>query len=518
MENHSGEQKRIALNTVMLYIRMIVIMIVSLYTTRVVLNVLGETDYGIYNIVGSVVVSIVFIQNSLMSATQRFLSYEMGLKEKGNVGKVFNSGMVLHIRFLVIIVVILETVGLWFLNRVLEIPPERMFAANIVYQFSILTFCLNLIRIPYNSIIISYESMNIYAVLSIVEAILRLSIVIALEYLGSDKLILYGILICVLSFFVNTLYIIYCRRNYKKDTQLNLHVDKETIKKMQGFLGWNILGGVTSVAPSEGPNYFMNYYYGVSLNAAMGIAKQVSSAVYQFTANFQTAFNPQIVKAYASDDKEFLFSLINKTSLLSYYLLFIIALPIILCADYIFELWLVNVPQYTVVFCLLMMISQMVGALSSPLWMVAHATGDIKTYQIVLSCINLLIIPASFIILSMGFEPYYILAFQVILSIAVLVYRLWFAKSRTGFPVNEYFKQVVLKCAAVSLIVFPIPLFLSTRAIGIWQNLGVLIVSITVSVITIYVVGLDMETKKMVMSFMQEKIFHGILAKREGRK
>ena len=258
--NHSGDQKRIAKNTMMLYIRMIVIMIVSLYITRVVLNLLGETDYGIYNIVGSVVVSMVFIQNSLMSATQRFLSYEMGLKEKGDVGRVFSSGMVLHIRFLVVIVVILETIGLWFLNRVLDIPADRMFAANIVYQFSILTFCMDLIRIPYNALIISYESMNIYAVLSIVEAALRLLIVIVLQYLGSDKLILYGILICVLTLVINSLYVSYCWKNHREETKLRLSGDKKTIKKMRGFLGWNLLGGMTGVVSIEGPNYFMNYY------------------------------------------------------------------------------------------------------------------------------------------------------------------------------------------------------------------------------------------------------------------
>jgi len=437
MDNHSGDQKRIAKNTVMLYVRMIVIMLVSLYTTRVVLNVLGETDYGIYNIVGSVVVSMIFIQNALMSATQRFLSYEIGLKDKGNVGVVFSSSMNLHLKFLAIIIVLLETVGLWFLNRVLDIPPERMLAANIVYQLSVLTFCLNLIRIPYNAIIISYESMNVYAVVSIIEAMLRLGLVIALKYLMFDKLITYGLLMLLLSAIVNVLYIGYCRKKYTKDTKLNLKGDKAVIKKLRGFLGWNLVGGVTSVATNEGPNYFMNYYLGVGVNAAMGIAKQVSGAVYQFSANFQTAFNPQIVKSYAAGEKEFLFGLINKTSLLSFYLLFIVAFPVIICADFIFELWLVDVPEYTVIFSVLIIISQLIGALSSPLWMVAHATGDIKQYQIVMSSINLLIIPASYIILSMHYPVYYVLAFMVLQNVAIYVYRLWFVRVRLGFPVRR---------------------------------------------------------------------------------
>lgn len=506
MDNHAGDQRRIAKNTVMLYIRMIIIMIVTLYTTRVVLNVLGETDYGIYNIVGSVVISMVFIQNSLMSATQRFLSYEMGLKENGDVGRVFRSSLVLHLRFLLIIFVLLETVGLWFLNKVLDIPPDRLYAANIVYQFSILTFALNLVRIPYNSIIISYESMNIYAILSIIEAFLKLSIVIALKYWGDDKLILYGILVCAITFIINSLYISYCRKNYNTETRFTLHGDKETVKKLQSFLGWNLLGGVTGVATNEGPNYFMNYYLGVTVNAAMGIAKQVSGAVYQFASNFQSAFNPQIVKAYAAEEKDYLYSLISKTSLLSFYLLFIVAFPVIICADYIFELWLVNVPQYTVVFCILIILSQFISALSGPLWMVAHATGDIKSYQITISILGLLVLPASYFILVNHYPPYYILVVQVFLNIAIYAYRLWFARKKVGLSIRRYLKDVVIKSFCLTLLIIPVPFFLSIKAEGLWQNIGVIVCSVLLSIVVIYLWGLDKDTKQDISTFIASKI------------
>ena len=510
MDRYFNNEKRIAKNTAMLYFRMIIIMIVTLYTTRVVLNVLGETDYGIYSIVGSVVISMVFIQNSLMSATQRFMSYELGLKENGDIGRVFQSSIVLHMRFLVIIFVLLETAGLWFLNRVLDIPLDRMFAANIVYQFSILTFALNLIRIPFNSIIISYESMNIYAILSILEAFLKLSIVIALKYLGSDKLILYGLLVCVITFIINSLYVSYCRKNYNAETRFNLRGDKETIKKLQGFLGWNLLGGVTGVATNEGPNYFMNYYMGVTVNAAMGIAKQVSGAVFQFASNFQAAFNPQIVKAYAAEEKVYLFNLINKTSLLSFYLLFIIAFPVIICADYIFELWLVNVPQYTVAFCILIILSQFIAALSGPLWMVAHATGDIKDYQITISILGLLVLPASFFILKGGYAPYYVLAFQVLVNMAIFVYRLIFARNRIGLSVRKYLKEVVLKSVLLTVCIIPIPLVMSRFAEGFWQNLCVVVVSVVISGVVIYLGGLDKEMREIVKSFVVRHIKHSL--------
>lgn len=485
---------------------MILIMLVSLYTTRVVLNVLGETDYGIYNIVGSVVVSMIFIQHSLMSATQRFLSYEMGLKDQGNVAKVFSSSLNLHLKFILIILLLLETVGLWFLNNILDIPSDRMFAANIVYQFSIMTFCLNMIRIPYNAIIISYENMNVYAAVSIVEAILKLSIVIALKYLYSDKLIAYGVLVFVITLVINALYIGYCRRSYRVDTQTNFKGDKEVIKKLRAFLGWNLLGGVTGVATNEGPNYFMNYYLGVTVNAAMGVAKQVSGAIYSFATSFQNAFNPQIVKAYAAKDNEYLYDLINKTSLLSFYLLFLFAFPIINSADFIFNLWLVDVPQYTIVFCILIILSQFVATLSSPLWMVAHATGDIKVYQIVMSILSLLIIPVSYIVLFLHYPPYFILVFQIFLNIVVFIYRLFFARKKIGLSIRRFFRAVIFKCMYLSIIIIPIPLVLTRYAVTFWQNCLVIMTSFAISAGVFYFVGLDKETKMAINSFVRNRV------------
>lgn len=505
--NYLQEQKKIAKNTIFLYIRMIIIMVVTFYTTRVVLNALGETDYGIYNIVGSVVVSMVFIQNSLMSATQRFLSYEIGLGNQGNVAMVFSSSLNLHIKFVALILVVLETIGFWFLNHVLSIPPDRMLAANVVYQFSILTFCLTILRIPYNAIIVSHESMNIFALLSVVEAILRLLIVFSLQLFFADKLIVYGFLIFLLSLTINGMYISYCRRHFEEETRFNIHGDKEIKKKLQGFLGWNLLGGLTSVATSEGPNYFMNYYLGVTVNAAMGIAKQVSSGVYQFSANFQTAFNPQIVKAYASKENDYLFSLIHKTSLLSFYLLFIFAFPVLLCCDFIFDLWLVNVPKYTVVFSSLLIIGQLISALSSPLWMVAHATGDIKQYQIVLSCFSLSILPASYLILEFNYPSYYILAFHVFICVLVYAYRLWFAKKRLNFPVMPYLYEVIFKCILLTVLIVPIPIFLSYHVTGLWQNISLILFSMLLSCIVIFYMGLDKETREALVTYIKKTLY-----------
>lgn len=502
--NHSYEQKRIMKNTVMLYIRMAVIMIVSLYMSRVVLDVLGEQDYGIYNVVGSVVVSLTFIQNALISATQRFLSYELGKNNGGGVNRIFSMAMNIHVLFTMVIVIVMETVGIWFVNNVLNIPEARMFAANVVFQFSIATFCINMLRIPYNAVIFSHERMNVYAIMSIAEAVLKLALVFILVYLGNDKLIIYAVLIFIITLIINIMYVIYCKEHFSEVCHYKLYRDKDLFKKMTSFLGWNMVGGVTSIAITEGPNYFINVYLGVTVNAALGLAKQVSSAVYQFTSNFQSAFNPQIVKAYAMDDKYYLFELINKTSQMSYYLLFLIAFPVILCADVLFDIWLVNVPKYAVEFCVLILISQLISALSSPLWMVVHATGNIKNYQITLSIINLLILPIAWMVLSLGFSPVYIIMAQVAINILIFAYRLWYLHGHIEFDLCGYSKSVLLKSLILTMLIIPVPVLTRIFIDGFKGVIISFIAAIIITIIVFYYIGFDEDTKRQIKSFVSK--------------
>lgn len=503
--NSINNQKRILQNTVMLYIRMAVIMLVSLYVSRIVLNELGETDFGIYNIVGSVVVSLVFIQNTLSSATQRFLSFELGRGDEKRTREVFSMAMTIHYLFIIVVVIILETIGLWFLNNVLSIPENRIFAANIAYQFSIAAFALNIIRIPYNAVIISYEKMNAYAILSIAEALLKLTIAYVLLVVSSDKIIVYAAMILSVTFAINLLYVFYCKIKYKQICRFQFVNDKTLFKEMLGFSGWTMLGGVTGIATNEGPNYLMNIYLGVGINTAMGLAKQVSSAVYQFTANFQTAFNPQIVKAYSSDEREYLFDLINKTSLLSFYLLFVVAFPLTLCANMVFDFWLVDVPKYAVEFCVLIMIAQMISALSSPMWMVVHATGYIKRYQITLSLINISIIPAAWFVLWMGFTPVYVIVSQIIINIIVFIYRLHFLKQSIGFDIKSFCYSVVFKCVKQVIIIIPLPII--CRIIpGYIGEICALVLSIIIIPIVFYTIGLSKENRSQIKLFIYNRI------------
>lgn len=482
---------------------MAVIMLVTLYTSRVVLDVLGVDDYGIYNIVGSVVVSLSFIQSALNSATLRYISYELGKGEDGAVSRVFSMSLNIQALFLFIILALLETIGVWFLNQVLTIPPERLFAANVAYQFSVLTFCANILRVPYNAMIISFEKMSIYAILSIVEAVLRLIIVYCLLVLNEDKLISYAILVFFVALLTNAFYIVYCRKLFTGSCTYKFEKDKKLFRQMIGFSGWNLVGGITGMATHEGPNYFMNIFLGVRINAAMGIAKQVGSAIYTFTENFQTAFRPQIVKYYASDEKQKLNALIFNASKISFYLMFIIGFPVLVSMNNILDWWLVEVPKYATEFCVCMLLGYLVNAMSSPLWMLAHATGDIKKYQIVISIISLLIIPASVLILMLGMEPYWILAFQVVVNVLIFIYRLVFAKEKTGFPISKYIYCVIIPCTLLTLLIIPIPLILVLFPVNIhWM--GVSLVAFVASLLVFSLLGVPKEYRQMAVSSVKK--------------
>lgn len=505
--SHSSEQKTIAKNTIFLYIRMIVVMVVSLYTSRVVLDKLGVDDYGIYNIVGSIVVAFVFVQNTLISATQRFLSFTKGAGDK-SVSSVFSTSVIIHLIILLIVLVLLETIGVWFFYNVIKIPDARRDAAAIVYQLSVLTFCINLLRIPYNALIVSNERMSIYAYISILDVALKLVIAYMLSVsMNMDKLVLYGILMTGVTFLVSLVYYLYCKIKLSDECRIKLRWDGAQIKEQFSFSFWNLFGGVSGIASTEGPNYFMNYYLGVKVNAAMGIAKQVSHAVYGFTSNFQTAFNPQIVKAYASNDKDYLTSLIFRTSKLSFLLIYVISVPLIICSNDVLNIWLTVVPEYTQSFCVLMLVAQLLAAISSPFWMAAHAIGNIRNYQLVISTFGYLMIPISWGVLLLGYEPYWILAFQSVLNILVLVYRVQYLKSKINFPAKDYYYSVVFKfLILIPLLTIPELILASTWFDGFIKILVVSLLSVIIIVPATFYLGFDKHERDVIIEMVRSKI------------
>ena len=496
----------LAKNTIYLYVRMLIIMLVSLYTTRIVLEILGVTDYGVYNIVGGVAVSLVFIQNALSSATQRYISYAIGDSEEQSVSQVFSMAVNIHALFSLLSILILESIGLYFVNNVLDIPQNRLFAANVVYQCTILTFILNLLRIPYNALIISYEKMNLYAIFSIFEAILRLSIVFFLRDISGDKLIGYALLYLATTVIINVIYIYASRTSFKESSTYKLEYNKPLFKSMTSFLGWNMVGGFTGMAASEGPNYLANIYHGVEINAGLGIAKQVSNAVYSLSSNFQTAFNPRIVKLYASGNYISLFELINRASIMSFYLIIVFALPFIFCCDTILEIWLVDVPIYSAEFCILIMISQIISSISSPLWMAAHAIGSIRRYQTWVSIFNILQLPIVYMILESNLLPYWIILSSIFTSTSLLIYRILYLKRKINFPVLQYLRLLFVRCF--------IPCFISTIIVSvISDHLGdsiqdtiilVLISTIVIGFLFICM-GVDSEQRKHIFSLILKR-------------
>ena len=505
--NHISEQKSIAKNTVFLYIRMIVVMFVSLFTSRVVLDKLGVEDYGIYNVVGGIVVSFTFVKNSLMSATQRFLSFSKG-KNDNSCSSVFSMSLNIHLIILIVVIIILETCGLWFFNHVIQIPNDRQVAATIVFQVSVFTFCFNLIQVPYSSLIISNEKMNIFAVFSVVDALLKLVVAYLMAISRSvDKLVLYGLLLLFVTIIQTVLNFLYCYVKLKEDCRYRLIWDKKLFKEMGAFSSWNLAGGVAGIATTEGPNFLMNHYIGVNINAAMGIAKQVSNTVYGFSANFQTAFNPQIVKAYASYDYKYLFDLIFRTSKLSFFLVYIMILPLVICCDEVLNLWLTIVPSHTSNFCILILMAQILSAISSPFWMVAHAIGNIKNYQLILISLSLSMIPVAWVVLLLDWKPEYILAYQILINIIVLVYRVNYLKRKVNFPSQRFYKEVILKCCVlICLLSFPITFLASLYISGIIRIIITLILSILSTTFLFYFIGLNQQERFFFRNMLLSKL------------
>ena len=498
-----SSQKTILKNTIFLYLRMFIVLGVSLYTSRVVLDKLGVEDYGIYNIVGSVVVAFAFVNNSLNNANQRFYSYTLGKGE--NCSRVFSMSINIQLIMLAVLLILLETVGLYFFNNVIKIPEARKSAAAIVYQFSVLTFCLNFLRSPYNSLIIAYEKMSIYAVFSIVDVILKLVICYLLIFTNTDKLILYAFLMMMVTLIGNLMYMGYCK--YKiKEVKYRLMWDNSLWKEMFAFSSWNLVGGVSSIAKSEGPNYLINNFFGVVLNASMGLAKQVSLVIYSFAVNFQTAFNPQIVKLYAAGNYDSLNRLIFRASKLSFYLMFVVALPV-MCSQDIFELWLKEVPQYTRMFCICFMIAELINTIQSPLWMAATAIGNIRNYQLWMSFFCLLTLLLAWICMILGFHPASVILMVALTNVMAMIYRVWYLGKKMNFDKAWYYNDVVIReLIVLPILTVPIIFYIGTKVSGILGIVEIGMSSVLVVTTLFYFVCLNKEERVMVADLLRSRL------------
>lgn len=491
--------KRIAKNTIFLYLRMFIIMGVFLYTSRIILDVLGVEDFGIYNVVGGVVALLSFFNNAMTASTQRFLTFELGRNDFVRLKRVFSMAINIHILLAIVIAILAETIGLWFLNTKLNIPDDRMIAAIWVYHFSILTLIISVIRIPYNAMIIAHEKMSFFAWASILEVTLKLVIVYMLVIMSMDKLQLYGILTFGVTFAVTLLYYIYCKRKYE-ESNYAYNWDIGLFKSLLSFTGWSLFGNMAYVDYLQGLNMLLNIFFGPAVNAARGIAFQVNSAVISFVGNYQTAASPQITKYYAAGDKQSMIKLIMQSSRFSYYLLFIVALPILLGTEIILKTWLTVVPDFTVIFCQLVIINTLIDCLSGTIIPAVQATGKIKMYQITVGIILLFNIPLSYLFLKMGFLPQVTMWISIVLSILALFSRLFIVKKLLKFPISLYIKEVIIKALLITAVSSILPYYL-----GRYLNEGYIrffiisFLALLSTVSSIYFIGLKSSEKDMVL-------------------
>lgn len=459
------DNRRVARNTIFLYIRMILILLVTLYTSRIVLDILGVDDYGIYNIVGGVIAMFAFLNNSMASSTQRYLTYELGKGDPERLRKVFSAAMHIHILLGLAVVILAETAGLWLLEEKLVIAPERMNAARWVYQFSVLTFFVNVIQVPFNAVIIAHEKMDIFAYVSIVEAVAKLFLVYLLTVIPYDKLILYGLLMLFLQVGVRTFYRLWCRKRYQ-ECRTSLVRDLALYREMTGFAGWNIFGSLAWVMKDQGVNVLLNLFFGTAVNAARGIAFQVSTSVNGFVSNFQMAFNPQITKNYARGELQEMERLALRGLRFSFILLFFFALPLLLNVDFVLDIWLKEVPDHAASFIVLIMLDTLVCCLfGSPLMTSLAATGKIRNYQITVSTIIMLALPVAYLLLKkeVAARPETVYWVTIAFSVMAGAVRFIFAKLKIGFSVRRYIGSVVVRILSFLLVSLPLPLFFRFR-------------------------------------------------------
>lgn len=506
MASEQGKSKRIVTNTIVLYIRMFIVMLISLYSSRLVLKALGVDDFGLFNLVGGVVALMTFLKTTLASSTQRFLSFEIGRGDERRLSTVFSVSLTTHVVMAAIILVLAETIGLWFLHNKVNIPEGRQFAADIIYQLSVASLLISVITLPYSADVISHEKMSFYALVGIVEAVLKLFFAYLLLLIDTDKLILYGILTAVLQLMVNLAFCVYCRVKFK-ESKFRLSYDKDIFKEVFSFSGWTLLGQAAVVAVSYGTGIVVNWFYPLAVNAAMGIAQQVNGAITGLTSNFQTAFQPQITKSYAAKDYEYLGNLIAYTSKISFFLLFIVTYPILLNIDAILGIWLTTVPEYTNWFCILFIIASIFNAISAPLWIAIFATGRIKTYQIIVSLVFFSDLVIVYLLFRLGLPPVTCMIVKAAINFIVIFIRVFFAKKEVEvFSAGQFIKGAVIPCflSALLTVGLSLPVFLLCSSVVL--KILVTAIAVALSIVLAYYIGLNkverVSVKGLVLSYL----------------
>lgn len=507
-----SNNKRIAKNTLFLYFRTLFTMAVSLYTSREVLDTLGVDDFGIYNVVGGVVMFLSFLNTSMASATQRFLNVELGRNNKDGVKRIFSQALIIHFFIAIVVVLLAETLGVWFLNCHMNIVQDRLEAANYVLQFSIATMATTIVSVPYNAAIIANERMSAFAYISIVEVSLKLILVLLLVYSPIDKLITYAALMFVISLIVRILYSIYCKRHFEECRTVKLKPEKATVKQMMSFSMWTIVGSLTTIGHGQGISIVMNLFFGVVINAAYGIANQVNQVVNNFVNNFMTALNPQIVKTYSANRLQEMHRLVARGCRMGFFLVLFFVVPITIEAPTLLGLWLKEVPDYAVDFVRLVLVITLFNSFSSPLSAAQGATGDIRKYQIVLTTLGLLHIPLAWLCFTHGFNPNY--AMYVYLGIVILeqLFRIIFVSRSVSMRVIPFMREFVLRCGVVGSFSFAVPAIVRLYSpSGIMMSFTICAIGAISVVLFVFTLGMDNDERQGIVKIVKNKIGNNLI-------
>ncbi|MDE6215508.1 MAG: hypothetical protein K2G43_03640 [Bacteroides sp.] len=486
-------------------------MIVALYTSRKILEALGVEDFGIFNVVGGIISLMAFINGSMSVATQRYLTYELGKGTEGQFNKVFNIAVYIHAIIAVIVLIMAETVGVWFVNTQLNIPEVRMGAANWVYQATILTTILGMLQTPYNAAIVSHEHMHVYAYVGLGETFTKLFIVLGLFYYPYDRLAVWGFVFFFIQLCSSLIYRLYCIRKFDNCTLKRNTWDSQLVKSMLGFTGWNMFGTVAWTLKDQGASVLLNIFGGPAVNAARGVSGQVTGAVKGLVGGFQSAVNPQLTKTYAANDSAATCRLLCKSSKFSYFLLLLISIPVLLDINFLLDVWLVEVPQYAALFTRIVIVEALFDTLGGPMITSLMATGRIKWYQIIVGSILLLNIPVAYLLLKLGYPivtPLIVSLLFIILGNAV---RLLFCRSMLGLSICTYIRTVLIPIMIVSVLAFIVPyIIFSIMTEGWWRLLACSIFSVFFGVVSIYHCGFTDSERIFIVNMLRNKLLRFI--------
>lgn len=498
----------VARNTIMLYIRMFFLMIVGFVTTRVVLSSLGESDYGLNNAIAGFVALFSVLTNSLNAAISRFLTYELGKGNQEKLNRIFSTAIFIQLTMSIVVAVLLETVGIWFMTNHMTIPVERLYASSWVLHFAVIQTFITLTFVPYSASIISHEKMSIYAYVSIVEGILHLAIVylIKLDVWG-DKLIFYSAAICTSNLIVNLIYRLYCTKKFT-ECKIKRVFDKDLLRNIGGFAGWNMFGAGSAVLRDQGINVLFNMFFGPSVNAARGVSNQASGIATKFSTGFMQALNPQLTKSYASGNHNYMYSLLYQGTRMSFALFFLIALPIFIETDFLMNLWLVEVPDHTIAFIRIVLLLLFLDSINAgPLITIQLATGNIKKYQIVVGGLQLLDFPLAYMLLKFGVSSEIVMIMVLTVAFLCMVARLYMLKEMIDFPVKMYLKNVVQVEFKVILFASIIPVLLHILlSDSLFNHLFVCVVSVISAVIFVWFIDITKSERNKILGTLSKKI------------